>query len=355
MSAPRSRERVTVLISAAGRRNYLVEWFREALGRVGVGGRVLVADADPNAAARAAADASFSLPPIDDDGYRAALEMLCVEQAVTVAISLNDFELSTWSAMDSSHLVANGTHLIAMDERIQRSVEDKAEMARLLQATGIRTPRTALASTLVSGAVEAAQLGDHLMVKNRYGSGSRGARRTTPEALLRDIERSAPEATDQRGDAIPDRARALEALVVQEFIPGVEFGVDCINTLDGVFAGVLARRKIRMRGGETDQATSVSPDRFVALAESLAHVTRHRGLVDCDVIEDAAGERWLIDVNPRFGGGYPFSHVAGADVPAAYVAWAAGLPHKEGWLRSRADVVAAKHIAIAQVQVPYGS
>ena len=33
--------------------------------------------------------------------------------------------------------------------------------------------------------------------------------------------------------------------------------------------------------------------------------------MDCDVIKDKKGKLYLIDLNPRFGGGYPATHISG--------------------------------------------
>ena len=74
-----------------------------------------------------------------------------------------------------------------------------------------------------------------------------------------------------------------------------------------------------------------------AIGRQLGHV----GLLDCDVF---VGEKGVVvlEMNPRFGGGYPFSHVAGANLPACLVAWALGEPLDPGWLSVQPNVTASK-------------
>ena len=85
------------------------------------------------------------------------------------------------------------------------------------------------------------------------------------------------------------------------------------------------------------------------MGAKIAAAIPHVCLIDTYVIDDDDGRLWLIDINPRFGGGYPFSHLAGADAPAAYVRWSRGLYSGASLLEYKSDVVAAKYLGVAVV------
>ena len=67
----------------------------------------------------------------------------------------------------------------------------------------------------------------------------------------------------------------------------------------------------------------------------------HSGVLDCDVFVN--GDRCtVLELNPRFGGGYPFEEAAGADIPAALLAWASGREPEPSWLRPAPNITASK-------------
>jgi len=95
-----------------------------------------------------------------------------------------------------------------------------------------------------------------------------------------------------------------------------------------------------MRFGNTDRAVTVSdPSRTMgkAIGQRLAHL----GSLDCDVM--ATGEGYaVLDLNPRFGGGYPFSHLAGANLrPRDRLGPRRGA--EASWLRTRPGVLVSKY------------
>ena len=50
---------------------------------------------------------------------------------------------------------------------------------------------------------------------------------------------------------------------------------------------------------------------------------KHIANLDCDVLEKD-GIYYVLELNPRFGGGFPFSYEAGVNMPKAIIQWIKG-------------------------------
>jgi carbamoyl-phosphate synthase large subunit len=111
--------------------------------------------------------------------------------------------------------------------------------------------------------------------------------------------------------------------------------MDVINDLDGDYACTFTRHKTRMWAGQTDQAVTVRDERLEIIGQLIGEKLGHIGLLDCDAFVTRR-DCYVIDLNLRIGGGYPFAHVAGANLPAALIAWTNGqLPDPPGSALSR--------------------
>ena len=136
-----------------------------------------------------------------------------------------------------------------------------------------------------------------------------------------------------------------DTLIVQEQIQGVEYGLDVVNDLQGHFAACLVKRKLAMRAGETDAAETVDNQELESFGKMIGEKLGHIGLLDVDVIVDREGP-CLLEANPRFGGHYPFSHEAGANIPAALIAWSEGKDPNPEWLRVNTNIRCIKDIVM---------
>lgn len=328
-----------VIISSAGRRVYLVQWFQQALREAQLSGDVYVLDHDPGAATAATADGYRQMPAFTSPGYAARLLETVDELQPDLFISLNDYELTALSQGLSEQLRARGAVVPVLDTEAHRKVADKLAMSHALADAGVPTPKTVPLSDAV-GVYELIEKSSAVIVKDRWGSGSSGLRRFTRQ--------QAHHWLDTRGTAlIEEDPKQLDDLILQPDLGGAEYGLDIVTPVRGGHVeGVLGRRKLSMRHGETSAAITVESLPFQGLAATLNATLGIQGTVDVDVIVTDDGVPHVIDINPRFGGGYPFSHIAGADVPHFFIASTLGLVPQTGWNTYQHDFVGAKHEGI---------
>src|SRR5699024_4040001 len=142
----RQEPNMRIIISSAGRRVYLVQWFQEAVRQANIGGQVIVLDHDPHAAAAALADEYRHIPAFTSPDYAPSLFELVDELSPDLFISLNDYELTELAEGLAEDLRLRGIVVPVLDTESHRAVADKFLMAQTLHQAGISTPTTVLLS-----------------------------------------------------------------------------------------------------------------------------------------------------------------------------------------------------------------
>jgi carbamoyl-phosphate synthase large subunit len=331
---------MNVMLTCAGRRNYLVKFFQETLeGR----GLVFAADASADAPALSQADKSFILPAVSHPAYLGRLLGICRQHRVFLLIPLNDLELPLLASQKARFLQV-GTLPVISTPQVVCTCADKWTALNFLKSYGFGVPGTYLSLADARNALARGDIRFPLVVKPRWGSASIGIAYSDDDEELELTFRLASMRLP-RTPLWKLTASATEpqpSILIQERLYGQEYGLDIVNDLEGRHVCTLVRRKIAMRAGETDRAVAVRNELLEKVGEGIGRKLRHVGPLDCDAIV-TQGNSHVLDLNPRFGGGYPFSHMAGANLPAALVAWANCEPVEPLWLKIKPNVMAAKY------------
>lgn len=328
---------MNVLLTCAGRRNYLVQYFQEALsGR----GEVYSADASPDAPAMEEADRAFLVPPVDAPGYFDAVLALCRKHRVRLLISLNDLELPLL-ARQRQRFLQVGTWPVVSSPEVIDTCWDKWKTTRFLSSCGIGSPKTYLSLLEARRALRSGELRFPLVIKPRWGTASIGIFYPENEEELEFAYRYSKANIQRTILAEASKAGGNRSILIQERLQGQEHGIDVINDLEGGYVCTFVKRKLAMRSGETDRAVTVQHPELESLGRKIGERLGHVANLDCDVFLLEDGCR-VLELNSRFGGGYPFSHAAGANLPAALIAWAEGREPDPSWLTVQPEVIAAK-------------
>ncbi|CEN35926.1 ATP-grasp domain-containing protein [Capnocytophaga cynodegmi] len=330
---------MNILFTCAGRRNYLINYFKKALENQG---KVFASDMNLTAPALVDADMAIQVPEIYERDYISTIIGIIKEHNISAVISLNDLELPILSRC-KEEIEKIGTRVIISDDNVIKIAFDKWETVKFLNSIGLKSPKTFINLNEAKKAIDEGSLSFPLVIKPRWGSASIGIH--FPENL-EELDLVYQLQTIQLKKTILAEASNEDidhAILIQEKIQGTEYGMDILNDFQGNYIGTFVRKKLSMRAGETDKAISVIDERFNQVGKIIGENLKHIGNLDCDVFE-CDGKLYILELNPRFGGGYPFSHEAGSNTAAAYIEWLKGgnnisqyLDYKEGIMFSKCD------------------
>lgn len=294
---------MNVLISSAGRRVALVQIFRDALSRIAPGSRVVAADMTRYASAFHAADDAFLVPRCTSPDFIPTVIDACRRREIGLIVPTIDPELPVY-ANAREELRAAGIEVSVPGPLTVRIGGDKVHTHAWLTAQGLPTVRQQLASAPLPE-----DWAFPCIVKPRAGSSAIGV------SLVRsreDFARLSPGPDD----------------LVQELAPGVEYTIDFWVDRSGRCRCAVPRRRLEVRAGEVSKAVTHRDADLEALAfELAARLPDAFGVLNVQVFHDeSSGRLSVIELNPRFGGGFPLSWEAGARMAEWLLRDLLGLP-----------------------------
>ncbi len=284
--------RPNVLITSAGRRGKLVMAFQRELQALLPTGKTYAADAHPDlSVACHLACKSFAVPRTDDPAYVPQLLELCVSHDIGLVVPTIDPELPVL-ARCRSEFARHDIVVAVSDPAFVEMSRDKRITARWFRERGLQTPRSIDTRDDVRYP---------LFAKPYDGSCSQGAR------VIADAAQLTHELLDD------PRTMITEYLSPADH---EEYTLDMYFSNAGALKCIVPRLRIETRGGEVSKSRTARIPAIPLLRERFGAVAGARGCITMQVFVHRRSQTlYGIEINARFGGGYPLSYEAGANFP----------------------------------------
>lgn len=300
---------MNILITSVGRRSYMIDYFKNALNG---NGKVHAANSEMTYA-MSVADNNIITPNIYDGGYIDFLFDYCIKNEIKLIISLFDIDLPVL-ARNKVRFEKEGIHVIVSSSDVTDICNDKWKSYNFFIENNIKTPLSFIELKLCKEALSNHNVSFPLILKPRWGMGSIGILEAENMEELEVFYKKVKRVIQNTYLKFESQFDIDRSIIIQEKLLGQEHGMDVFNDLKGEYICTVPKIKIAMRAGETDIAEVVKHTELENLGKKLSSVVGHIGNldVDCFIYND---QIFVLEMNVRFGGQYPFSHLAGVNFP----------------------------------------
>ena len=278
-----------ILITSAGKRVVLVQIFQKTLKELGLDAKVYTTDMKPGMApAGVVSDKCFRVSRCTADGYIDELLQICKEENVGVIIPTIDTELLILSK-NKSRFDENGVQLALSDIEFIKICRDKRLTETYLKELGIPVPKS----------VDKYHPVFPMFAKPYDGSLSTNIHIIKDESELTKAILNDP------------KLLFMEYIDKQEY---KEFTVDMYYGKDSRVKGIVPRERIEIRAGEINKGITRKNYILEFLKERMDTLPGVRGCICLQLFyREKDNDIKGIEINPRFGGGFPLSYYAKAN------------------------------------------
>ncbi len=282
---------MNILITSAGQRVSLVRAFQTQLKSVFPDAKVFTTDMNPGlSAACNVSDGYFQVKRVTDPVYMQELEALCMANKIGMIVPTIDTELLVL-ANHKQGFAAKNIHIIVSDPAFTASCRDKRIINKFFEEAGVEIPKP----------VDRYNPVFPLFIKPFDGSLS------ADTFLIRSADQLRPEQVANQ------RFMFMEYIDRNEYD---EYTVDMYYDRANTLKCLVPRKRIHVRAGEINKGVTCNNPIVPFLLEKLPLI---KGAVGCLTLQifmsRITGRMVAIEINPRFGGGYPLSYQAGANFP----------------------------------------
>lgn len=280
-----------ILITSAGRRVSLVKAFQKEIKKLNLNLKVFCTDLEPDlSSACIVADDSFRIVSVTDVGYIHELLNLCIDNKVKVIIPTIDTELKVLA--ESKDLFAEkGIQIIVSNLDVINKCRDKRLIHLFFDSIDFERAKE----------FDKNKIEYPVFVKPSDGSRSVGTYLLKSKKDLTEDIFSNP------------KNMFLEYLNPIEYD---EFTVDIYFNKKSKIISITPRQRIFVRDGEVNKACTRKNEILPFVKEKFKNVKGLCGCITLQVFKHKKSERIIgIEINPRFGGGYPLTYLAGGNFP----------------------------------------
>ena len=280
-----------IIITSAGQRVALVRDFKETLVRFYAEAKVFTTDMNPELAPAAyVSDGCFEVLRVTDENYISQLRDICKKNEIGMIVPTIDTELLVL-AENKKLFNDNDIIVCVSDLDFIKVCRDKRNTGDFLEKHNIRVPK----------AVDKYNPTFPLFAKPYDGSLSTNLH----------YIKNAEELTQ---DILDDPKLLFMEYIDKETYK--EYTIDMYYGTDNCVKCIVPRERIKIRAGEINKGRTVKCPLMDYIKERLDKIEGCIGCICIQVFfnpltEDVVG----IEINPRFGGGYPQSYAAGGNYP----------------------------------------